>query len=315
MLVNQNAVNDDDDAIVADGAVPPEENASPVEDEQVDDLSLEDEEENPFAGLEDETETPETYEVESPETQDEKTTKGRDARIEKLDNEIGELRQRLGIEPNVDVRVAVKERNLLREMAEVDIRSQQLQLERELLGMENPNSGDLYTPNEAASIARAAAAEAEANQVQAQSRELTIERNQGIIEREVSTAMSQFPIYQETLPNGQQNPAYDKQATELAGQHLLDAYITEPVLNQQGQQTIDQNGQPQFRVVGIKRSPIEILKSVATSVESYRKNAEGKAAQNLSRQSASADVPLNGSPGAKRKDSDEQAFDEVFADD
>lgn len=244
---------------------------------------------------------------------------GKEAREAKLKEEIKDLREGLGIEPNADIRSLVAERNSLRQLQEANIRKAGIDLERELLDMDNPETGEPYTPDEANRIARSATAEAESALAGQEARTITVQRNQATMERETLQAMQEFPIFMEKLPSGEPNPEYDQGLAELAGQHLMDAFVTEPVLDREGNPAKNEDGTPKTIVVNIKRSPYQIMKSVADQAtrlqatrEADKAEAEATAASRMAEQAAGADVPVSGNTSATKPNNTGQDFDDAF---
>ncbi len=232
----------------------------------------------------------------------------KDARLEQLDREIAELRQQYATQPNGDVRGRVAERDFLQQQIDRStLQGAQLEIEQRLLDMVNPDTGDYYSPEDAGSIARNAVLQVERQQVGQRSYELGIERNQHIISGEVNQALREFSIFDD------KSPQYDENAANLAGKHLMDAYITEPVVGRDGRQLTGQDGQPLIRVVGIKTSPYQIMKDVAEGVARYTSSAQAKATTDMARQASGADIPLNGNTTATRKDPGAD-FDEAWDD-
>lgn len=229
-----------------------------------------------------------------------------------LGEEIDELKTQLGTVPNGDVRYMRKQRDFLREITNNNIKREALDLEQKLLSQENPETGYNYSPEEAATIARNAEIEAQRASFDNQQNELLIENNQNIIRNEVQSALTSSPMFSPTLPSGQPNPQFNPAAAEMAGLKIMESYIRVPVLDNNGQPVYDERGIPQTIVTGIIDSPADILKSVASQFESYSKDAEGRAAQNLSRQAASADVRLSGNTTPSRNDPEMADFDEHF---
>lgn len=241
----------------------------------------------------------------------------KDVRVEKLTEEIKDLKQSLGLEPNADVRSLVAERNALKDMQSAQIRKAGLDLERRLLNMTDPDTGEAYRPEDAARIARAATIDAEGTVASQEAYDLGVQRNQQLMERETLKAMSDFPIFMRTLPDGTDNPDYDPELAELAGQHLNDAFV----LEDSGKK--DKDGKPIPVVVNIKRSPYEIMKSVADQATRLKSQsqaekdrvaaeAEANATTNISRQAAGADVPVSGNTSSSRNDTAGADFDEAF---
>lgn len=240
----------------------------------------------------------------------------KEARTQQLGQEIADLKKELGLEPNADVRGMVAERNLLRELQQANSRSTELEVQQRLLDMTNPETGDYYTPEEAARLARYAVAESERGQIGVETYRLSVQRNQSVIANETQKAIQDFPIFSEKLPDGTDNPDYDPGAANLAGRHLLDAFVMEPVVDERGQKVLDANGQPRMQVVNIKSSPYQIMKEVAEQVARYKSQAEAKATTAAARQANGADIPINGNTAVKRPEAGadfDEAFDEYDA--
>lgn len=221
----------------------------------------------------------------------------KDARITELTAEIDKLKTDMGLEPNADVRTLVAERNLLRELSSTQIRKAGLDLETQLLDMTNPDTGEPYTPEEANYISRRAVVEAEREVAGNETYDLQVKNNQQVIERETLQAMHDFPIFMEKLPDGTPNPDFDEAAANLAGEHLIDAFVTSP------------DGKT---VTNIKRSPYAILKSVADQAAKYKSDSEAKARVAQTEQEANADVPASGSTSHAKVDPGLKDFDEAF---
>jgi hypothetical protein len=246
-----------------------------------------------------------------------KPQSAKDVRVEKLTEEIKDLKQSLGLEPNTDVRNLVSERNALKDMQSAQIRKAGLDLERKLLNMTDPDTGEAYSPADAARIARAATIDAEGTVASQEAYQIGVQRNQQLMERETLKAMSDFPIFMKKLADGTDNPDYDAELAELAGQHLNDAFVLEDSGNK------DKDGKPVMVVVNIKRSPYEIMKSVADQAtrlkaqsqaekDKVAADAEAAATTNISRQAAGADVPVSGNTSSSRNDTVGEDFDQAF---
>lgn len=252
----------------------------------------------------------------------------KESRIEQLTREIAELRTSIGVEPNADIRSLVAEKNLLQEISATQIKRASIELETKLLDMTNPDTEEPYTPDEAHLMAQRAAIEAQGEQESHREYELNVQRNQSVLQSDTQRALTEFPIFVKLLPgippklaDGLDNPAainpkYDPVAAELAGNQINDTFT----IGDTGKK--DKDGKPIMGVIGAKRSPYEIMKSVAettakykTQAESQREadkaEAEAKAATALSKQANGADVPVSGNTGARTKDPGAD-FDEAF---
>lgn len=233
--------------------------------------------------------------------------KGKDARIAELEAQIAKFTAPGTTEPNADIRLKVAEKNLAEEqMSNTQIRNAGLELEQKLLDQTNPETGDPYTPDEANLMARRATLQATRVVESRKAYNEGVQHNQQVIQTELQRGFSEFPMFVEKLPDGTPNPAYDEEAANLAGQHLLDAYLTAD----SGKQ--DKDGRPVPLVVGIKRSPYEILKSVADQAARYQQKATAAARSSADEQSANADIPAFGNTTHKKVDPAGADFDTAF---
>lgn len=241
--------------------------------------------------------------------------KGKEARIAQLKAQIAELEKPDTTEPNADIRATVARKNLAEEQSALDneamtqsqIRSAGLELEQKLLDQTNPETGEAYTPDEANLMARRATLQATRVVESQKAFSDGVKHNQTVINTETQRAMAEFPIFVEKLPDGTPNPAYDEAAANLAGNQLMDAYVFVDTGKK------DKDGQPITVVGNIKRSPYEILKSVADQAAKYKSQAEATARTAADEQSANADLPAFGNTAATKKgDPAGKDFDDAF---
>lgn len=233
--------------------------------------------------------------------------KGKDARIAELEAQIAKFTAPNTTEPNADIRLKVAEKNLAEEqMSTIQIRNAGLELEQKLLDQTNPETGEAYTPDEANLMARRATLQA--TRVVESQKAFTegVQHNQSVINTETQKAMAEFPIFVEKLPDGTPNPVYDEAAANLAGNQLMDAYVFVDTGKK------DANGQPITVVGNIKRSPYEILKSVADQAARYQQKATAEARSSADEQSANADIPAFGNTTHKKVDPAGADFDTAF---
>lgn len=248
---------------------------------------------------------------------------GKQSRMSQLQEEIDGLKQNLGIGQNTDVRALVAERNSLRELQAANIRKAGIDLERKLLDEVDPDTGEPYTPETANRMARAATIEAEQEAASQEKYTLEVEHNQRTIQQDTERAIASFTgtngnsIFQEKLADGSDNPDYDEIAAELAGQHLMDAFVFEDTGKK------DADGKPITQLVNIRRSPYEIMKSVADATQKYKSTneaehkaalaaAEARAATNIAKQANGADIPTSGNTATTKANNSGDDFDEEW---
>jgi hypothetical protein len=256
-----------------------------------DELGGFDEEEDDEAEKEDEEkEQPPKKPVEEKKPEDQPLS-GAEKRNQQLDSEIASEKERLGIDPSVEIRNKVELRNALRELKQVEIREAQIANEQELLGQVNPETGEYYTVAEAERAARQQALATQQESVANEKYELQVQQNQQTILSEVQRALTDFPMFDAESPK--YNPALAARADAMLGANLIK----------------EESG----RYIGSNISPYELYKLIDDSVREATARGEAEGQKATQQMLANADVPGNAPQTPKPKDPDEAAFDEEAA--
>jgi len=225
-----------------------------------------------FTGKETEqpsTESPVEEDAGQPQESEEETPQGEQTlkpkaenRFQKLANENSVLRQQIA---DYDA-----------QLQQLTGRNAQVAQEQGLLNEIDPNTGQYYTAEDAARVARYNANEQMQQQLQSQIQTLQIGRSRLALTQDAQSALDDFPMFDESKP--EYNKALAQQADALLGQQL--------VFN-------DQN-----EVIGSRMSPYQIYQTIAeaNSLGATKGEIEGQKAttQMLSR--------TDTVPGAAQKD-------------
>lgn len=212
-----------------------------------------------------------------------------DKRNEQLDKDIEAEKQKLGLDPNTEIRTKVELRNHLRELNEAKQREAQLGTERGLLSEINPETGEYYTVAEAQKVARETTLEAAQQSAAEERYTLEVQQNQRVISGEAQKALSDFPIFDSNSKDF--NPTLAAQADGLLKQSLI----------------FDEAGQ----LVGSSISPYQLYKTIADSTQANAAQHEAAAQKATEQMLANVDAGGGASQATPTKtDPLLDAFDE-----
>lgn len=264
-----------------------------------DDLSFEDESET---ADEEETEgekpTSEKEEEKPAEdTKPESQPQGKaEERKQQLKDEIKQLSDSTGVDPNTEIRDLVARRNALRDIEETRQREAQIANEQGLLQTVNPETGEYYTPAEAERIARQQSLDTAKQSAAEERYKLEVQQNQQTIQSEARKALQDFSMFRQFNADGSKNPDFIESLAVKADQRLAKSLI------------FDENG----TLVGSHDSPYEIYQTIADSIQLAQAKGQAEAQRSTEQMLANVDAPSSSSQAKPSKPEDAmfEAFDE-----
>lgn len=203
-------------------------------------------------------------------------------RKEQLEGEIEGLKEKAGIDPNVEIRDLVAARNAIREsVREANEQVYAAPNEQQLLDEVNPDTGEYYTALEAKVAAM------EANNRQREYNEQVADAQMQLAS-DARRALSEFPMF------NAQSPEYNKELADRA-----EAIIESGLV-------IDQNTK---MIVGSHISPYAIYKTIADAARVYATQGKIEGQKATEQMLASADTPSGAHQVEPKRDADLDAFD------
>lgn len=203
-------------------------------------------------------------------------------------------------------------RELRRQIEELQSRKAQFDTEQDLINEINPDTGDYYTPQEIERISWQQSREAQAERVNQELYQAQVQQNQGLIDDEAYRVTQDFPLL---------NP-HSKEYVPEIGQQYADAlndsliYIL-PDGQQTNRSTLLANGidpDTQATLVGYSTSPHKLAKLAADAFSRAKVQGETIGQANAQRATekmlANVDEPA-GAPGSGRGNSLDDLFNRV----
>lgn len=209
-------------------------------------------------------------------------------RKQQLAGEIEEAKQKLGIDPNTEIRDLVSARNAIRAAVEqVTAQAYQPATENDLLETVNPDTGEYYNPLEAKVIAMEQAQQIREFNTQVAEAQLSLRA-------EASSVVRDFPMFDETSPD--YNPTITAKADAIAKANL----IRDPNVPEIDPAT----GQPTGLglIVGSRISPYELYKSFADVAQESKAFGQVQQQKATDKMLAETDTPSSAAPPAKAAD-------------
>lgn len=229
------------------------------------------------------------------ETKTDEQPKGKaEERIEQLTGEIEAGKEKLGIDPNTQIRDLVSARNAIRSAVEqTTSQAYQPATESDLLETVNPDTGEYFNPLEAKVAAMEQKAEMERYNTQVAEAQLSLRSDATSIVRD-------FPMFREENPDGSKNPDYNEKLTAMVDKVAQANLIRDPNVPEIDPRT----GQPtgQGLIVGSRVSPYELYKSFADAAQMGRVDGQVQQQKATEKMLAETDTTSDAAPVSKGPD-------------
>lgn len=197
-------------------------------------------------------------------------------------------------------------RELRKQIEDLQARQAQFANEQDLLNEVNPETGDYYTPQEIERISWAKARESQNEHTSQELYQLQVQQNQQTISSETQQVVTEIPLL---------NPKSKEYVPEVGEQFatlLNDNLVYQTADGQQyNRSTLLANGvdpDTQATLVGYYTSPYKIAQTLSVAFESAQKRGEtlgqAKAQKATAKMMANADAPSSAGPVSKPGDED-----------